>query len=94
MGKNKVFTVILVTVFLLIGYTDTATDYYIALDGDDLNNSGTVSSPWNTIAHAIPYLEPGDTHYTPEMVFTMKMEIPAPHTGIRLITLEEQSQTQ
>src|SRR4051812_35626761 len=39
-----------------------ATAYYVAPNGSD-NASGTINSPWASIAHAQAVVQPGDTVY-------------------------------
>ncbi len=40
-----------------------ATPYYVAPSGSNLTGSGTLGNPWQTIAYALDYVQPGDILY-------------------------------
>lgn len=58
---KKVF-LIGIAMLLVLVLSVSATDYYIATNGND-NNQGTLSQPWRTISQANSELRPGDTVY-------------------------------
>ncbi len=45
---------------ILLSLNSSAAEYFVATNGDD-NNSGTISSPWQSLAYGFDQLQAGDT---------------------------------
>lgn len=66
MKVKKIVKVILISNLVLFASVDLfSKDYYVSTNGND-NNSGTLTSPWRTIAKANQELQPGDTVFIRE----------------------------
>jgi hypothetical protein len=48
-------------VFLILNSTASAREFYMAPGGSDRSGSGSIQSPWETLGHAIPQMQRGDT---------------------------------
>ena len=64
---GKVFNYRIVGIFLLLLFmavnTASATDYYVAPNGNDANSGKSLNDAWATLAKSETYLKPGDTLY-------------------------------
>ena len=57
---------------LLLVLPAKAADYYLSPSGGDLE-PGTMAQPWQTFAHALPLLAPGDTLYLLKGVYAQRL---------------------
>jgi hypothetical protein len=87
---KRLSAVCLLLIILGGGYAETvrvrANQYYVSPGGSD-NNSGTLGSPWQTVAYALGKLSPGDvlnlragTYYEYDIDITLKGTASAPIT--------------
>jgi hypothetical protein len=71
-GNNIVFLLALLVAFLPCAAGAAGTTYYISPTGSDDNGGTTSEAPWQTFAHAVPNLTPGDTLVLLDGTYTLE----------------------